>query len=320
VAWVLSGSAFVALVAAAPALACDSTGCLMLTRGPGGVLRRGGFNVELSYRYADQSKLMLGRDETDFVSRPRVDLSRNRLIANYHRDIEGVDRGFQAEVAYGVTARTTLFVSAPVMSLKSHQIGHAALVTQYDTWGFGDTVVGARQGLSLPFAGSAMASLGFKLPTGKTSLIDSFDNLPLDPMLQPGTGSLDLVFSGQYARSFDTPRIDVALLTSYQANTTNGHGYRFGNEAIASLALSRPLGKSFAVSAQAKWMREGRDRFAGIEVPSTGSTFAYVTAGLRFFHGSFSYYAVAQLPFYRYVNEAQLAPRAGLVAGVSRSF
>lgn len=311
-------SAFVA--ASEPARACDSTGCLMLTRRPGGVLRQGGFNFELSYRYADQSKPLRGREGTDLVSRPRVDLARRRLIPNYHRDIEGADNGLQLEAAYGVTSRTTLYASAPVLTLKSHRIGHGNVVTDYDTWGFGDAVVGARQAISLPFAGSAMASLGFKLPTGKTEFIDSFDSQPLDPVLQPGTGSLDVLFSGQYSRKIESPRLDVSLSASYQANTTNGRGYRFGNEAIASLGLSRPVGRSFAVSTQAKWMREGRDRFSGLGVPSTGSTFGYVTAGLRFFHGSFSYYAVVQAPFYRYVNEAQLAPKAGIVAGLSRSF
>jgi hypothetical protein len=320
VARVLVGTAFAAVAAAPPVGACDSTGCLMLTRGFGGVLPKGGWNVDFSYRYADQSQPLSGREPTDFVSRPRVDRARGLLIANYHRDIDGVDRGFQLEAGWGAGARSTVYVSAPVLSLKSHEIGHAALVTDYDTWGFGDVVVGARQSIALPFAGSAMLGLGLKLPTGETSLIDSFDNQPLDPVLQPGTGSWDLLFSGLYTRSFSSPRLDVTLQGSYQANTTNDHHYRFGNEAIASLGLSRPLGSSFALSAQAKWMHEGRDRFRGLDVPSSGSSYVYLTAGLRFFRGAFSYYAVAQLPVYRYVNEAQLAPRAGLVAGVSRSF
>jgi hypothetical protein len=75
-----------------------------------------------------------------------------------------------------------------------------------------------------------------------------------------------------------------------------------------------------SVSLQAKWMHEGRDRLSGLDVPSTGSTFGYLAAGLRLYRGPFSYYAVVQAPFYRYVNEAQLAPKAGVVAGVSRSF
>jgi hypothetical protein len=315
------GLLVVALVAAArPLHACDSTGCLMLTRGPAGVLKKGGWNFELNYRYADQSEALAGSDATDLVSRPRVDVLRGRLISNYHRDIDGVDRGFQFEAGYGAGVGTTVYVSAPVLSLKSHQIGHAAVVTDYDTWGFGDTVVGVRRAIALPFAGNAMAGFGIKLPTGETSLIDSFDGMPLDPVLQPGTGSLDVLFSGQYGRSFDHPRLDVTLSGSYQANTTNEHQYRFGNEAIVSLGVSRSLGSAFGVSAQVKWMHEGRDRFHGADVPSTGSSFGYVTAGLRYSRGGFSYYAVASLPFYRYVNDSQLAPTAGLVTGISRSF
>jgi hypothetical protein len=310
-----------ALVAAAPTLfACDSTGCLMLTRGAGGVLKNGGLSVELSYRYADQSQPLFGRDDTSLVSRPRIDLARRRLIPNYHNDLDGVDSGLQLEGAYGVSDRTTLYASAPVLTLKSHRIGHGNLVTAYDTWGFGDVVVGARRALALPFAGRATAALSFKLPTGKTNLIDSFDGQPLDPMLQPGTGSLDVLFSGQYSRSLESPRLDVALSASYQANTSNDRGYRFGNEAIASLGVSRSIGSSLALNAQAKWMHEGRDRLSALDVPSTGSTIAYVAAGLRLYRGAFSCYAMVQAPFYRYVNEAQLAPRTGVIAGISRTF
>jgi hypothetical protein len=194
------------------------------------------------------------------------------------------------------------------------------LITPYDTWGFGDVVAGARQAIPLPFAGSAVASLALKLPTGKSDLIDDFDGQPLDPMLQPGTGSLDVLFGGHYSRKITSPRLDVSVSGSYQANTTNGRGYRFGNEAIASLGLARPLGGSLVLSAQAKWMREGRDAFRGLEVPSTGATFAYVIGGLRLFRGPFSYYAIAHAPFYRNVNETQLGPRAGVLAGLSRTF
>ena len=301
----LAPAALVALASAVvgpEALACDSTGCLILTRGPSGLLRRGGFSLELSYRYLDQSRKLEGRAETNVVSRPRVDLARGRLLSNYHSDLAGDLSGVQIEAGYGVSSHTTLYASLPVLTLKSHRIGHGSVVTPYDTWGFGDTVAGARQAIPLPFAGNAAASLALKLPTGKTDLIDDFDGQPLDPMLQPGTGSLDVLFSGQYSRKIESPRLDVSVSASYQANTTNDRGYRFGNEAIAAFGLSRPLGRALVVTAQAKWMREGRDGFRGQGVPSTGATFAYLTGGLRLFHGSFSYYAIAHAPFYSDVN------------------
>ncbi len=308
------------LVVARPAVACDSTGCLILTRGQGGLLRKGGFNVDFSYRYADMSKPLRGGDSTATVSRPRVDFAGNRLLPNYHRDVDGEQSGLQLEGAYGIAPKTTLYASAPLLSLKSHQVGHGSVVTQYDTWGFGDLVVGARQQLGTPFSGSLVASVALELPTGKTDLIDDFDGQPLDPLLQPGSGSLDVLLSCQYSRRITSPRLDVALTASYQANSSNGRGYRFGNEALASLALSRPFGRSFAISAQTKWMHEGRDGFAGRSVPSTGSTFLYLMGGLRAYRGSFSVYAIAQAPVYRYVNDSQLAPKAALLLGVSRAF
>lgn len=302
-----------------PARACDSTGCLIQTRGSG-LLRKGGFSLDLSYRYLDQSKPMSGRAETPLVSRPRVDYDRGRLLANYHRDLDSSHSGIQIEAAFGIGLRTTLYASAPVLTLRSHQVGHGNVVTPYETWGVGDAVFGARQAIGLPFAGTALASLALKLPTAKTGLIDDFDQRPLDPMLQPGSGSLDVLFSGQYSRLLSSPRLDVSLSVSYQANTTNERGYRFGNEAIASLGLSRPLGRSFAVSATAKWMREGRDGFLGQAVSSTGMTVFYLNGGLRLFQGPMVYYAVAQLPVHRYVNETQLAPKTAVLLGVSRGF
>jgi hypothetical protein len=308
------------LAAARPAGACDSTGCLILTRGQGGLLRKGGFNFDFSYRYADMSKPLSGGEDAALVSRPRVDFAGNRLLPNYHRDVDGTQSGLQLEAAYGAAPKTTLYASAPLLNLKSHQVGHGSVVTQYDTWGFGDLVVGARQALGTPFSGNLVASVALKFPTGKTDLIDDFDGQPLDPLLQPGSGSLDVLLSAQFSRKLTSPRLDVALTGSYQANSSNGRGYRFGNEALASLALSRPLGRSFAITAQTKWMHEGRDGFAGQAVPSTGGTFVYLMGGLRAYHGSFSVYAIGQAPVYRYVNDSQLGPKAALLMGVSRAF
>jgi hypothetical protein len=309
------------LLAAAPdAHACSSTGCLMLTRGPSGILRKGGFSLDLSYRYADMSKPMRGSERTDLVNRPRVDFAGRRLLENYHQDKYGDDSGLQLEGAYGVGSRTTLYLSAPLLSMKSHQVGHGSALTQYDTWGYGDVVFGARQSLGTVLSGGLTANLGLKLPTGKTDLIDDFDGQALDPGLQPGTGSLDLLVACQWSRRLTSPRLDLALTGSYQANSTNSQGYRFGNLALATLTLSRPISRDFAITAQAKWIHEERDSFAGSEVSSTGATFGYVAGGLRFYRGAFSVYAIAQAPVHRYVNDTQLGPRASVLAGVSRAF
>lgn len=308
------------LALALPGFACDSTGCLMLTRGPGGLLRKHGFSLDLSYRLIDQSRRLSGGSIVDRVSRPRVDFDRGRLLPGYHDDLEGTNSALQLEAGYGVTRRTNLYASAPLVSLRSHRIGHGTVVTPYDTWGFGDLVIGARQAIPLPFAGNAVASLGLQLPTGRSDLLDPFDAKILDPVLQPGSGSLDVLASAQYSRRLAGPRLDIALSASYQANTTSGRRYRFGNEAIVTLGLARALGRRVVLTAQGKWLHEGRDGFAGLEVPSSGARFVYLTAGLRATAGAFSSYVVAQAPVSSHVNETQLAPRAGLILGFGRTF
>jgi hypothetical protein len=56
-------------------------------------------------------------------------------------------------------------------------------------------------------------------------------------------------------------------------------------------------------------------------VASTGTTVVYVTPGVRVRGpAGVGLYAFFQAPVYRYVNEAQLAPRYGWLAGLTRSF
>jgi hypothetical protein len=63
----------IGLTAASELRACDSTGCLMVTRSAGGLLARKAFRVDLSYRSTDDGSLMSGSDSTDLVLRPKVD-------------------------------------------------------------------------------------------------------------------------------------------------------------------------------------------------------------------------------------------------------
>jgi len=67
--------------------------------------------------------------------------------------------------------------------------------------------------------------------------------------------------------------------------------------------------------------RVARDAFLGGDVPSTGSTTVNLTPGLRVKGGKdASIYAFVQVPVYEKVNETNLAPRYGLLLGVSKVF
>ena len=114
---------------------------------------------------------------------------------------------------------------------------------------------------------------------------------------------------------------DLTGALSYQANTTNDLGYSYGDDAIASLALARPLASRLRVSLQLKWAHRGRSEYQGEGVESTGGTIVYAIPGLvTTLPARLSLYFFLPVPVYRYVNETQVAPRLSVVAGMARSF
>ena len=97
--------------------------------------------------------------------------------------------------------------------------------------------------------------------------------------------------------------------------------YRFGNAAILTLNLSRPVAGRLSASLQGKLFHQTRSLYLTHDVPSTGMTFFYLTPALHVdVRGGVSLYGYLQLPAYRYVNDMQLAPRAAVLTGLSKTF
>jgi hypothetical protein len=315
----LALAALVAVLAPASSFPCDSTCCLMLTRGTSGLVGRGGFQIDLSYRYTDMSARFASSTPTDLVIRPKVLLETGQIIPGYHEDREGTESFLQLDAAWGVASATTVFASLPVLTHKSYVIGHGGTQTTYNVRGVGDLVVGARQALVRGPGRMLVASLGVQLPLGKSGVLDEYDSTILDPTLQPGTGSGDVITALQWS-TLGPGRTEVALSGTYQINTANGHDYRFANQAIAALTVGRPLGQ-FTPSLQVKLFSQGRSQLRGSDVPSTGATIVYLNAGLRYRSAEgVGLYGYALVPGYRHVNDAQLAPRFSLLFGISKAF
>jgi hypothetical protein len=307
------------------ALACDSTGCLLVTRSASGLLPRKAFRLDLSYRSTDDSELMSGSDTTALVTRPKVDFENGIVRPGFHQDLGGHSRFLQVDAAYGLTARTTLLASAPVVTRRSYDIGHPPVLTEhYETWGLGDTLVAARHSLVASPRLSVVVGAGLELPTGEYRMVSPealFDIGILDPMLQPGSGSWDVLLSAQASRRVSDEGTDLSAAFSYQANTTNDLDYSYGDDAIASFAAAHPLGARLRGSVQLKWTHRGRSTYRGEGVESTGGTIVYAIPGfVASIPGRVSLYLFLPVPVYRYVNETQVAPRLSLVMGLARTF
>ena len=333
------------------ATACDSSSCVLVTRGLS-TLRKGGFAADFSFRYADESRRLSGSDSIDLVTRPRIDFDRGELLPAFHQESKGWVSTLQADVAYGVTARLSAVVSVPVLTRKAvehvhlpppppepgspqaddpHGHGPAGpgapgdpVVRDYRARGIGDAFVGFRYVVLSDGAQQVNAGLAVKVPTGESELPNANDGGIFDPTLQPGSGSVDLIVSGLYARGRGPLQWTAAA--SHQLTRANDLGYRFGDETILGMSLTRTLRAVYsrsmvAASVQVKGHLRGHSVYAGEPVPSTGGRMLILSPGLSLkTPGGTRFYAFLQLPVYRYVEGTQLATRSSLLAGVSRTF
>ena len=298
-------------------MACDSASCALVTRGQGGLLAKGAFRTDISYRYTDESVPLEGSHTIAEVIRPKVFLELGEILPGVHREIAGRESFLQVDFGYGVTSHTTLLASVPLLADRSFTIAHFGTQADYNTQSVGDILVGAKQGLWRSLVGG----LALKLPSGDSQRTGDYNGSILDPTLQPGSGSWDVVSSLQCSGRITDWRLDWTLVGSYQINTTNTLGYRFGNLGLVAAGAQRNLIGPLSGSLQVKFVEEARSVFLGQGVPSTGSRTGYLNPGLSVrLPTQTAIYGVVQFVPFRYVNEEQLAPRIAFLFGVSKTF
>jgi Putative MetA-pathway of phenol degradation len=312
----LAGLALTFLGASSPVTACDSTSCSLLTRGENVLVPKRKFRLDLSFGYTDESVLLRGSQEVATVL--RLLLEAKRILPDFHSDIDGFDRSVQMDVTYGLGSRVNLSASVPLALWRTHEVAHGGFQGEYGTEGIGDTLFGLRWSMR---PRRLVAGLALKVPTGDHKVGGEFGGGIQDPALQPGTGAFDVVGSLQYGWRSEALGLNASVAGSYQLTTTNDLEYRFGNQAIVTAGVARPLVSRFSASLQAKVYHQARNRYLGQGVPSTGGTFVYINPGVRFTAPrSLSLYAFVLLVPYRHVNEAQLGPRVGILTGLSKLF
>jgi hypothetical protein len=252
------------------------------------------------------------------VLRPRVALEAKRVLPDFHRDLDGFDRVVLLDVTYGLGSRLNLAASLPLAIWHAHDVAHGSVEQRYGTQGIGDALVGIRWALPVR---RLVGGLAVRVPTGAHDVDGEFGGGVQDPVLQPGTGAFDFVGTLRYSWRFDAAGLDATLGSSFEAATTNSFDYRFGNQAIFTATLSRPLVRRVSLSLQAKLFHQDRNRYLGQGVPSTGGRFVYLTPGLRYTTArNLSLYAYVLFVPYRYVNEAQLGPGTAVLTGISKLF
>jgi len=314
---VVALAAAAAMTDAAPVLGCDSSSCALLTRGQSGTLTKGTFRLDLSFRYTDEDVRLQGSQAVADVYVPKLAFTYGAIWPAFHREVAASESFVQMDLGYGLTSRLSLEASMPLHTHREHTIAHFGITQRYATRGIGDALLGAR------FAVRPRLVAGFavQLPTGRHRLDGDFDGSILDPTLQPGSGAFGYVGTLQQTGRFAALELGWSVAASYQANMRNDLDYRFGNAVILTLNLSRPVAGKLSASLQGKLFHQTRSVYLTQDVPSTGMTFFYLTPALHVdVPGGVSVYGYLQLPAYRYVNDMQLAPRAAVLTGLSKTF
>jgi len=321
------GAAFLAVAAAQPGTAsCGSASCFLVTHSEEGVEAAGSFQIDLSYRYVDQTKKLDGSHATSEVLVPKINFEQEIIEPDHHREISTRNTMVLLGLAYGITSRVSVFGVLPLFVEKNHEhfddagTPNETFTNADGTSGFGDVAVGARYALLVKANDLLMGSVSVELPTGPYKLLDS-EGAINEPTIQPGSGSYDGLITLYYVRHQFPSSLEWFVSGSERISGRNPLEYRIGNETVATAGLGYAAGQRWVFSLQINGRHAGRDDYRGEGVPSTGSDSISLSPGVRFGPGKgLELYGYVQLPIYQNVNEAQLAPRTGFIVGLTKTF
>ena len=334
---------------AAGAMACASCGCSLNTDiGTQGMGMAGGWTLDVRYDTLNQNKLRYGTkgiSQGQAAITPNPKTGSNAEVENYTQNNyltasldynDGVSWGVTASLPYIMRNHNTFGTYGDGDSLPPNP-GNGAYSSK--TSGIGDMkIIGRYFGLSEQKDWGFQ--YGVKLPTGSRnqtgSLADGSGLVAVDPGLQAGTGSTDLI-AGIYKFGFinDSDNWGYFAQAQYQAAVmvqsvpgslvsagySAGGTYRPGNAANVNLGINYQAFEKWVPTLQLNIINKTADSGTAADTWATGGTLAYLTPGLLYrLTDATQVYANVQLPVYQNVNGIQLVPSYIASMGVRVSF
>lgn len=327
----LSLAAIIGLLTSGDARACASCGCSLNSDWQSlEYSYKPGLKLDIRYDYLNQDQLRSGTGTISPAAASQiVNYNGKQEIEKYtenHYITVGLDYstnldwGINVQVPYIIRSHTTL-------GTESDGTTPGAGGGQYGshTASLGDMkVIGRYQGFTKKHNLGVL--LGLKLATGSTNEYGTSNDptapglVPIDPGLQPGTGTTDVIF-GAYYNDAISQHWGYFTQATYQSPLYLSNGYRPGNTLNASLGV-RYVGFDMIVpQIQLNFRDIQRDSGTRADTVSTGGTLLYISPGLvAAVSDQVSLYAFVQVPIYQDVNGVQLAPQFIPSVGVRYSF
>jgi hypothetical protein len=326
--------AMLPLAAMDNAFACAACGCtLSRDWGTQGISTTPGFSADLSYDYINQNQPRYGSSAASSA------MINNLWQAGQEIEDYTVTRTTTATLNY--TSDTWGVIAQLPFVQRTHGTfgdngASASSSPDYTSYasssdsGIGDArIIGKYTGFSADKTAGLIA--GIKLPTGSTSA--NFNNgvAPLDPSLQIGTGSTDVILGGFLTGTiakygwFAQGTVQHAVATK----SFSGADYRPGDAYTLNTGIRyAKFGARFTPMLQLNYIHRQPDTGAAATPAdaltggaATGGTLVYLAPGALYrAGGGNSIYGFVQLPVYQYVNSLQLNPRYTLTLGISHSF
>jgi len=322
--WVGAAFALATLVNAGPAHACATCGCTLSKDWLGPQLGSvSGWAVGISYDLIDQNQMRAGRKDigqaaAEAILNPpghpgnEVELQTLSRTSTVSADYNTAGWGVSVQIPFVNRYHTTL--------QDGTQAGYN--FNKYDA--LGDARVLVKVNLSDSLGIGLIA--GVKLPTGITDeLFDGPAGGTVDPTLQPGTGSTDLLFGGYYSGGVD--KLGWFAQGLWQHAIASAAGFRPGDAITVNAGLRyADMGQAVVPLLQVNYVRRNIDtgRLVNVEFdgsPLTGGDLIYLAPGVSARLGAgFSAYAYVQFPVYQDVNGVQLTAKEIYSVGVRKTF
>lgn len=311
--------------------ACASCGCSLGTDWADlNASSKGGFQLDLRYDDLDQDQLRRGTGTISPVAASRIVNGGNpQEVETYTKN-----RYLTATLDYSSGGNWGVNIAVPYIRRDHETLGTASDgVTEgpgggsyvSSTSDFGDVRIVGRYSGFLPRHNLGIL-FGLKLPTGKTGLTGTSTDptspapVTIDPGLQPGTGTTDLIAGAYYAGSLNQDWAYYGQLL-YQRALDTKNDYRPGDSYNLSLGLKYMGFAGFTPQLQLNARGLRHDTGAAADKISTGGTLVYLSPGVTVpVSKTTSLYGFVQLPVYQSVNGVQLAPKYIASAGVRYTF
>ena len=322
--------ALLALACGEQAHACATCGCTLSKDWLGPQLGSvSGWAVGISYDQIDQNQMRAGRTDigqaaAQAILNPpghtgnEVELQTLSRTMTLGVDYNTADWGVSIQIPFVARYHTTLQdgTQAGYNFNKYDKLGDARVLVK----------VGLTDILGLPDSLGVGVIAGLKLPTGNTN--EPFNGPAggiVDPSLQPGTGSTDLLFGGYYSGGVD--KFGWFAQGLWQHAVASAAGYTPGDAITVNAGLRyADVGQAVVPLFQVNYIHRNIDRGNLVNVefdgsPLSGGDLVYVAPGVSARLGAgFSAYGYVQFPVYQDVKGVQLTPKEIYSVGIRKTF